>query len=226
MLRYVWACRNILQHPEQQRRRGPGSPPADAPARPCCSPLAPLGGRSWRGATSGVRGCPGKLHRSMTKNGPINGAVFCHTRCVACCSSPYGSKRGVSFQISLWPISPFARSRSWKGKGQDRVCPTLRVCISIFGTPKSPLNWGITSSVACSRFAAFCRKSMLTWDNDVRRTIAGFAAILRRSRYSAAGLQHLGKYQVTKLPNSACCNIAAFISKQAIQPRMGETVPI
>lgn len=65
-----------MQHPEQQQRRGPGSPPADAPARPCCSPLTPLVGRSWRGATSRVRGCPGKLHRSMTKNGPINGAVF------------------------------------------------------------------------------------------------------------------------------------------------------
>ena len=64
MLQYVWVCRNILQHPEQQRRRGPGSPPADAPARPCGFPRMPLGMRARREGASGVRGCPGKLHRS------------------------------------------------------------------------------------------------------------------------------------------------------------------
>ena len=56
-----------MQHPEQQRHRGPGSPPADAPARPCCSPRTPLGGRSWRGATSGVRGCPGAASEDCEK---------------------------------------------------------------------------------------------------------------------------------------------------------------
>lgn len=76
MLQYVWACRNILQHPEQQRHRGSGSPPADAPARPCGFPRMPLGMRSWREGASGVRGCPGKLHRSVTKTAPRIGAVF------------------------------------------------------------------------------------------------------------------------------------------------------
>lgn len=48
---------------------GPGARglPRRAHPRPCGFPRAPLGARSWREATSGVRGCPGKLHRSMRK---------------------------------------------------------------------------------------------------------------------------------------------------------------
>ena len=105
-----------MQHPEQQRRRGPGSPPADAPARPCCSPLTPLVGRSWRGATSGVRGCPGKLHRSMTKNGPINGAVFCHTRCVAC----YPSGLPAFHPFSQREPPPAGHRRPAPSEGRER----------------------------------------------------------------------------------------------------------
>ena len=94
-----------MQHPGR-RPRGPGPPPADAPARQRGFPRMPLGMRSWREATLGSGVAPGKLHRRVTKTAPRIGAVFCHTRCVAC--YPSGSRAFCRFPPAGLPAGTAA----------------------------------------------------------------------------------------------------------------------
>lgn len=156
LLRYVSVCRNILQHPGQQRPRGPGSPPADAPARPRGFPRMPLGMRFWREATFGVRGCPGKLHRrgadmversetmSVTRDASLaiclNRAPFAGstagfpTRTAARRASTTGAATGPGTSQARPPASPTThRTPSWKREQQAPASPCDRYALAPLG---------------------------------------------------------------------------------------------